>query len=198
MQRVSACGLRSDVGVLLLYSEGEIDLNSTRWARTWEEEFTRSDGPRLVFEIKKVCHMPDVPQYADSMSTDGLMEIEVVDVGAVQGMLFDRLLFAPSPDMPADYETDHVWQLVWWHSMLEFCLKAPKSLSKQELIAVAGSIPASSTDVQEVSLEEAEDLLDIDIPDLDLPAGYETERVCVTGTGSAYLLISDTGIAVPR
>ncbi len=198
LQRIAAYGFRSsDVGVLLLYSDGEIDLNSRRWAREWEDEFKRQGGPRLALEIKEVCDMPDASQYAESSASDGLREVEVVDVGAVEGILFDRLVFAPSGDVPPSYETDDVWQLVWWHSMLEFGLRAPKSVSKQELIAIASSIPSSSTDIQEMSLEEAESLLGIDIPDLDLPPAYEVQRVCMAGTRSAYLLISDEAIGVP-
>jgi len=170
--------------VLLLFSDGVITdspedaIGSPTY---WEDEFKRLNGPKLAIELKKRNSLPVPDMWGEITSGRAGIPDEVVNLGAVKG-----LLLTPTANPVAD-----VWFLRWWHSMFQFELKAPEGLSRSEVIRIAGSVPVLSSYFREVSLEEAENLVGVQISKLALPADYKVQRAFAWGNRIVYALVSD-------
>jgi len=105
----------------------------------WQKDFERPDGPKLVLEITKGSETPS-PTFWESVAPDNPSAPgEVVQLGAVKGMLTDWTR-VPPPEIDEhlpedvqealqDQQVDDVWMLRWWHSDFSFLLKAPKDPS---------------------------------------------------------------------
>ena len=189
--------------VTLLFSDEEITPYSqpSLSGGLWESEFGRPGGVRLVLDMQKVggTASPDVWEDIEAGRTS--LPGEVVDLGYVKGRLVDPMTIEyprQTEDMPGievEHEIDNIWYLEWSHSTLMFTLKAPKDLSKQEVLRIASSVPVLTSQFREVGVGELGGILGVDVPMLDLPDGYQIRTAFICGDDTAYLLISDTEIS---
>jgi len=125
--------------VALLFSNEEIvpcsHLDSA--IATWEKEFQRAGGARLVLDMQRVetAGAPDMWEDVEAGRTD--IPGDVVNLGQVKGLLVDPREI----DYPSDHQVDDIWYLEWAHSKFRFTLKAPKGLPREEVIRIASSVP---------------------------------------------------------
>jgi len=184
----------------LLYSDEPITYPSPgEIIDTWQEEFQRPGGARLLLDIQKRTPMPDPGFWVEV--DEGRLDVDgdVVDLGQVSGLLVDPSAIE-YPDLgddagrwPVPGGLDDVWQLSWWQDGLEYMLKAPKTMSKGEVLRIASSVPKQHQ-IKEVSLLQAEASLGTKLSDIDLNEGYEVRRIFLWEDRFAYLLISDADI----
>lgn len=170
----------------------------------WEDEFKRRDGARLVIQMRRIEKIAAPEMWEEIAAGRTTMPGEVVDLGAVRGLLVDPTTIGYSANDgdvlggETDRQTSDIWYLSWWHSMFQFDLKAPKDLSRDEVIKIASSVPVLSLYFKEVSLEEAGSIIGVEVPGVTLPPGYDVQKVFVWGDSAAYVLISDTEISLGK
>lgn len=189
--------------VALLFSDKKItpDMKPRLSGGMWESEFKRPGGVRLVLDMQKVGNIASPDFWEEFEAGRTSLPGEVVDLGYVKGRLVDLLTIEPPsqtediPGIKVEYELDNIWYLEWSHSTFMFTLKAPKDMSREEVIKIASSVPALVSSFKEVSVEEVESILGVAIPTLDLPNGYQVRTAFAFGDDTAYLLISDTEIS---
>jgi len=177
----------------LLYSdEPYIYPSAGQIGDTWEKAFQRPGGAKLLLDIRMVTRMPSPGWWVevDQGRTD--LSGDVVDLGQVNGLLVDPAAIEDE-QLPDNVERwlppgglDDVWQLSWWQDGLRYILKAPKTMSKWEVLKIATSVPKQHQ-VNEVSLLQAEASLGTNLSDIDLNEGYEVHRIFLWDNRSAYL-----------
>jgi len=161
--------------IALLFSDEEITPNMQPYLSggLWESEFKRPGGARLVLDVQKVGRVANPDFWDDFEAGRTYLPGQVVDLGYVKGRLVDTAIIIPpshSEDIPgfeAEHEIDNIWYLEWSHSAFMFTLKAPKDLSKEEVLRIASSVPVLVSSLDEVSVEEAQSILGVSIPTLD-------------------------------
>lgn len=190
--------------VALLFSDKKItpNMKPRLSGGMWESEFKRPGGVRLVLDMQKVGKVANPDFWADFEAGRISLPGEVVDLGYVKGRLVDPMTIerptVDSPDIKVEYELDNIWYLEWSHSTFMFTLKAPKDMSRDEVLKIASSVPALVSSFKEVSVEEVESILGVAVPTLDLPNGYQIRTAFAVEDDTAYLLISDTEISTGK
>lgn len=143
VQRIFVCGTRVQ---LLFSSQAITDPPASYFTapNRWQKEFERPDGAKLMLYVDRLNEAADSDMWEDIASGRVDRPGEIVDLGTAKGLLIDPLLIERTPDQQVE-QIDDIWYIEWWHSMLHFELSAPKTLAREQVTRIAGSVPIAKS-----------------------------------------------------